>query len=359
MNARERFLRVMFYQEVDCLPVLAVEPYETALVDRWVREGHLPDPSPEKTLGMDQILQVPINFGPIPPFDQRILHENAETYIQITDLGATVIRKKEAPLTYYGHIDHPVKTLADWKQYSLRFDPYSSGRWVSTGGKGETFAALNNLEHPVGISIFPFFFRLGFYTLGMERFLTAFHDEPGLIHEMFSFWSHFILETVRPVLEHVKVDVIFFGEDLAYKNNTLISPRVYREFWHPYQDPIIRLIQEHEVPLICQWSSGKLDALLPDMLDHGINCTWPLDCSAGIDAQQLRARYGRNLRLVGNIPVKALLTGPRAIDMEIARLMPLIREGGFIPALDDMVPMETPFEHYRYLIDSIRDIRLD
>jgi uroporphyrinogen decarboxylase len=62
------------------------------------------------------------------------------------------------------------------------------------------------------------------------------------------------------------------------------------------------------------------------------------------------------LRLGGNISKEALIAGPAAIDREIARLMPLVRDGGFVPALDDMVPLEVPLTHYRYLIEAIRAI---
>ena len=75
---------------------------------------------------MDQIVQVSEYFGPLTGFDQSILSEDADSYVQITNLGITIRRKKEAPLTYYGHIDHPVKTLWNWKLYALRFDPRST-----------------------------------------------------------------------------------------------------------------------------------------------------------------------------------------------------------------------------------------
>ena len=38
--------------------------------------------------------------------------------------------------------------------------------------------------------------------------------------------------------------------------------------------------------------------------------------------------------LEGNIAKEAVVKGPEAIDREIERLMPLIREGGFLPAMD-------------------------
>ena len=149
------------------------------------------------------------------------------------------------------------------------------------------------------------------------------------------------------------------AEDLAYRNAPHISPRTYEEFWYPHQDPIVKLAADHGIPIICLWTSGNFEPLLPGLLHHGINCTWPLERRAtGLDARTLRNRYGRRLRLAGNIAKEALIEGPRAIDQEIERLIPVIREGGFIPALDDMVPPEVPFSHYRHLIDRLRTIKL-
>ena len=53
-----------------------------------------------------------------------------------------------------------------------------------------------------------------------------------------------------------------------------------------------------------------------------------------------------------------MISGPAAIDAEIQRLMPVIEEGGYIPALDDMVPLEVPLSHYRHYIDALRRIEL-
>jgi uroporphyrinogen decarboxylase len=94
------------------------------------------------------------------------------------------------------------------------------------------------------------------------------------------------------------------------------------------------------------------------MLAHGFNCTWPLEVVAGMDAPGLRRRFGRDLRLGGNIAKEAVIAGPAAIDRELERLLPLIHAGGFLPALDDMASPDMPFAHYRYLIERLQGIRL-
>lgn len=354
---RERFLAIMRYEPVDRLPVLALEPFETTAIERWHQEGLPKDVHPVDFLGMSQLGNVPVSFGPIPPFEYKIIFEDDEYLIATTDMGATVKRRKENPSLFYGHIDHPIKTRADWEEYKPHFQASSPGRFPADWEK-KVVPELNASEDPVGVMIFPFFFRLGFYSMGMERFLTAFHDEPDLMHDIFAYWSDYISKILRKILASVRLDYALLTEDLAGKNGPLISPKTYEEFWYPYQDPIVQMLRDHDVPMICQWSAGEFDALLPGMLEHGFTCTWPLEFIAGMDAVELRKHYGRELLMGGNIAKEAVIAGPDAIDREIERLMPLIQEGGFVPALDDMASPDMPFSHYRYMIDRLQNISL-
>ena len=359
MTNRERFQRIMRYEPVDRLPVMQIEPYEKPSVERWRKEGLPEDQEPVDFLGMSRLVHVGgVGLSPVPAFEQKVISEDDQYIIETTAMGGTVRRDKRAPSTFYGHIDHPIKTRQDWERYKERLDPET---WLAHTDHltPERIREINESTEPVGACFFPFFFRLGFYTMGMERFLTAFYEEPDMMHDMFSHAGNLVLQALRRVLENVQLDLAHLNEDLAGKNGPLISPRIYEEFWYPYQDPIVQLLQEHNVPVISMWSAGEFDVLLPGMMEHGINCTWPLEAVCGMDALDLRKRYGKELLLAGNIPKEALIAGPDAIDRELDRLMPLIQEGGFIPALDDMTPMECPFSHFEHMIRKLQDIRLD
>jgi len=358
MTARERFRRLLNYEPVDRLPVLALEPYEETALERWRTEGLPEGVRPEEFLGMSRLVHVPVSFGPLPGYERRVVAEDEAYETVVTHMGATVRQRRDNPSMFYGHVDHPVKTRADWEAYKQRLDPDTPGRvpadWAAT-----VAPRLNACEDPVGLCLFPFFFRLGFYTMGMERFLSAFHEEPALMHDMFSHFGRFVLRTIEPLLGTVRLDYAVFGEDLAGKNGPLISPSLYEEFWCPYQDPIVQALRDHDVPLICQWTSGNVERLLPCLLAHGFNATWPLEVVSGMEADSLRGRFGRELRLAGNVAKEAVIAGPDAIDRELERLSPLIRQGGFLPALDDMASPDMPFPHYRYLIEKLQATRLD
>ncbi len=349
----------MRYEPIDLLPVVAIENYhESVAIARWRMEGLPAERGPEEFLGMDYLLSAPVNLWAMPGYAQRVIAEDEESYTEIDSLGATVRRSKSAPSMYYGYIDHPVKSPADWLSYREHFRADSPGRLPED--IPAAVAALNASVYPVGLNFFPWFFRLGFYLLGMERFMTAVYDMPELLHAMFSFWSEFTITLVKPLLvAGLKLDFATFIEDLAYKNGPHFSPAIYREFWLPYQQPLLELLQQYHVPLICLWTAGNIEAYLPMLLEHGINCTWPVERCSGMDPIVLRKQYGRRLLLGGGINKQAFIDGPAAIDAEIARLMPVIREGGFLPAIDDVVPPEVPFSTYRYYVEALRGIRLD
>ena len=57
-----------------------------------------------------------------------------------------------------------------------------------------------------------------------------------------------------------------------------------------------------------------------------------------MDVLEVRRRYGKDLLIWGGVDKRALAHGPAAIDAELARLRPLIEEGGYIPHTDHFHP---------------------
>ena len=72
----------------------------------------------------------------------------------------------------------------------------------------------------------------------------------------------------------------------------------------------------------------------------------PLEIASGTDPYELRRLYGDRVLLKGGIDKRALIAGREAIDAEIARLEPLVRDGGYVPHVDHRVPPDVSFDNY-------------
>jgi uroporphyrinogen decarboxylase len=181
-----------------------------------------------------------------------------------------------------------------------------------------------------------------------------FYDDPAFVHEMLDYLEHFFLELLKHFVNEVEFDFASFGEDIAYKGRSFISPSTFKEFLQPHYVSICELLRGSGIEIIFVDSDGYVDELIPLWLEVGINGFSPLEVAAGEDALALRKEYGNNIVLAGNIDKRALLRGRAAIDHEVAKARALLAQGGYFPAVDHSVPPDVPLESFRYLLRALR-----
>ena len=61
------------------------------------------------------------------------------------------------------------------------------------------------------------------------------------------------------------------------------------------------------------------------------------------------------MKFIGAFNKLALLEGSEGIDREFQRLMPVIRQGGYIPGLDHQAAPDTRLENYRDYIRKLKE----
>jgi uroporphyrinogen decarboxylase len=75
-----------------------------------------------------------------------------------------------------------------------------------------------------------------------------------------------------------------------------------------------------------------------------------------MDVLAVRREYGRDLRIWGGVDKRAVANGPEAVDSELARVGPLIAEGGFIPMLDHSCPPDISWPNYTYYMRRLSEV---
>ena len=62
-----------------------------------------------------------------------------------------------------------------------------------------------------------------------------------------------------------------------------------------------------------------------------------------------------NVKFIGAFNKLVIDRGPEAIDQEFERLMPVIRQGGYVPGADHQVAPSASFENYQYYLKKLRE----
>ena len=192
----------------------------------------------------------------------------------------------------------------------------------------------------------------------IEEHLFAYYDYPELLKEISRFQMDLYKEQMDKILKIITPNVLFFEEDLSGKNGPMISPEIFDEFVAPYYREMVPFLKERGVKNVFVDTDGDFTILIPNFLAAGIEGFLPVDVNAGIDIVKVRSRFP-NVKYIGGFNKLEIIEGPEAIDAEFARLMPVIRQGGYMPGVDHQAAPATPLENYRYYIKRLREIMAD
>ena len=141
---------------------------------------------------------------------------------------------------------------------------------------------------------------------------------------------------------------------MAYKTASLISPEHVRRYMLPAYAEIVSAMRAGGVNLIMVDCDGHVGELLPLWREVGIDGTHPCEIAAGSDPFLLR-RANPGVTLSGGMDKRVLARGREGVDAELARVMPLVKEGAFIPMLDHFVPSDMSWDTYRYYVERRRE----
>jgi uroporphyrinogen decarboxylase len=353
MTDRERFLAVMNYQPVDRPPLHLVGPWPDTL-ERWYGEGLARDTDLNEYFGVKplRLNNISGETGVWPHFEARVISEDEEFTISTDQWGHTT-RQFRNHTSMPEWLEYAVKTPGDLAQVlAERYDLSGlSGRYSA-----EWEAKVRRADdEDVVVLIDGGCYYNNLRTLaGPEVASYLFYDAPELVDELFERINLICLEGLRRASKLTQIDVIGFGEDIAFKTGPLISPAMFRKFILPRYRKFMDLAHELGIHLTWYDSDGDIRQFLPDYLEVGINLVQPCEVAASMSAPDLRREFGRELRMVGALDKREISKGPAAIDAEIERNRGVIEEGGFLPAIDHSVPADVSWGNYCYFMERIK-----
>ena len=81
----------------------------------------------------------------------------------------------------------------------------------------------------------------------------------------------------------------------------------------------------------------------------------PMDVNAGMDIVAVREQFPK-LRFIGGYNKLCIADGPDAIDAEFERILPVVRQGGYVVGSDHQVPPSASLSDYQYYIKRLKEV---
>ncbi len=356
MTYRALFQQIMHYGEFDRMPVLHWTGWPET-TERWVAEGLPRDANVHQFFDAQPLWAgVGVDLSLRPLFEIEVLEDTPEYTISRGSDGVVCKDwKHKSCIPHY--IDFTLKTAADWPEYKRRLQPDPARV------PADLPARIANAEASGLPILIPTASLMGWTRnwMGVANMSYLMYDDRDTYADIVATLADLVcwgIDQVVPLMNS-RPDLGFGWEDICGRSGPLVSPAIFDECVAPGYRKIRGKLEEYGIPLYGIDSDGDVTDLIGHWLDAGVNLQFPIEVGAWKgDARAFRRQYGKELRVFGNFDKLALERSRGDVEAEFDRLMPLMREGGFLLLPDHLITPGVALDDYRWYLERVRALRL-
>jgi uroporphyrinogen decarboxylase len=154
------------------------------------------------------------------------------------------------------------------------------------------------------------------------------------------------------------VDILALGDDVAMQTGLLMSKKMHRQWFKPRLARIILAARERN-PDIKIWyhSDGKIDDLIPDLIEAGVEILNPVQPEC-VDHRNVKRKYGRELAFSGGLGVQSVLPfgTPEEVREHVRETIQVLgADGGLIVGPSHVIERDVPVENIIAMLQAIDD----
>jgi len=349
---------------------------------RWYKEGLPTETDYEKLKGVNPLPGMPGGWGPVnidlypqdkdvagyfgfnlksaavpldfTPFRKRKIISEDEDYILYVDEYGVKQKELKKKMSMPLFLDYYVKERADFEVirscYTENFEERMRQNWISEVKRyrrdGYVIWLYNDYFG---------FFGVMRQLMGVERLSMMFYDDPGLIRDILDFYTGYVTRFWDYILGRIDVDYVLIWEDMAYRQTSLISPAMFREFLLPHYKELTSFLKKTSVKKIFVDSDGNITSLIPLWIEGGVDGIYPMEVQSGMDVEKVRKEFP-GLLMCGGIDKKALARTRKEIDGELDKAEAVLKTGGYIPFADHGIPVNVSWENFRYYRNKLDNL---
>ena len=173
------------------------------------------------------------------------------------------------------------------------------------------------------------------------------------MHRINSDLLEFNLRVLDEFCSILTPEFMTLAEDMSYNHGPMLSKECFDGFLAPYYRRMVPALKERGI-LVLVDSDGDVTEMIPWLEEVGVEGLLPLERMAGVDVAKIRGDHPR-FRMIGAFDKTVMKHGEASMRKEFERLLPVARQGGFIPAVDHQTPPDVSLENYHVFMALLRE----
>jgi uroporphyrinogen decarboxylase len=213
----------------------------------------------------------------------------------------------------------------------------------------------NNLDFPdhfhflsIGFALF----ERAWSLIGMENLMMWMLLEPAFVHDLLDQITTYNIKLIKQAAKIGGIDGVRFGDDWAGQNGLLVGEDLWRIFIKPKLRKMCDAAKQENL-FIGQHCCGKVETLLPDMIEVGVDVFDPFQPEV-MDVFELYKTHHGKISFMGGLSVQKTLPYGSVEDIrkESMKLLDSLgKRGGYIFSPSHALTGDIPNENIQTLIE--------
>ena len=196
---------------------------------------------------------------------------------------------------------------------------------------------------------------------GMENLLMDFLINPAVAERLLDEVVRRTATIARRYAE-AGADIICLGDDVGAERAMMISPKIWRRWLKPRLASVVAGIKAaNPDTLVFYHSDGKIEPIIPDLIEIGIDILNPIQPET-MDAAWLKREYGQHLSFWGGIGVQTTMPfgTPAEVHRAVRSLIDVAGPTGLLVAPAHVIEPDVPWDNIVAFLEAVQEYgRLD
>jgi uroporphyrinogen decarboxylase len=194
-------------------------------------------------------------------------------------------------------------------------------------------------------------FERAWSLIGMENLMLWMLLEPEFVHDLLDHITEYNVNLIKKSAKLGGIDGVRFGDDWAGQNGLLVGEDLWRTFIKPRLWKMCDTAKSENL-YIGQHCCGKVESLLPDMIEVGIDVFDPFQPEV-MDVFEIYNQHFGKIAFLGGLSIQKTLPYGSIEDVtreSVELLNKLGKNGGYIFSPSHALTADIPIENIQKLI---------